>query len=163
MQRTRATTLVLVVVLSTAVGWSVVRVLSSRGVILPAVPWLMVAVLLLIAAVVLAMGLSVRQYLRGKHPTLDPMRAARTAVLAKASCYTGALLAGWYAAQVLAVLGDLGIESQRQRAITAGLAVLGAAVLAVVGLVVERICRVPPPEDPEHVTGTAPQTDPAAG
>jgi hypothetical protein len=163
MQRTRVTTLLLVTVLSTAVGWAVVRVLSSRGVTLPAVPWLMVGVLLLIAAVVLGMGISVRQYLRGKHPTLDPMRAARTAVLAKASCYTGALLAGWYAAQVIAVLGDLGIESQRARAVTAGLAVLGAVVLAVVGLVVEHICRVPPPEDPEHAPGSAPRTDPAAG
>ncbi|WP_454050898.1 DUF3180 domain-containing protein [Cellulomonas sp. Marseille-Q8402] len=165
MQRTRVRTLVLVLVAAAALGWLVVRLLASRGVVLPAVPWAMVAVLVLIAAVVLAMGWSVRQYLRGKHPTLDPMRAARTAVLAKASCYTGALLAGWYAAQVLDVLGDLGIEAQRDRAVAAGLAVLGAVVLAVVGLVVEWFCRVPPPEDPEKAAGPAPDAAPgtAAG
>lgn len=160
MARTRLRTLVLVAVGATALGWLVVRVLGSRGVVLPAVPWAMVAVLVLIAAVVLAMGWSVRKYLRGEHPTLDPLRAARTAVLAKASCYTGALLAGWYAAQVVDVLGDLGIESQRDRALSAGLAVLGAVVLAAVGLVVEWFCRIPPPEDPEQAAGTAPDASP---
>lgn len=160
MERTRVRTLVLLAVGATALGWLVVSVLGSRGLVLPAVPWAMVAVLVLIAAVVLAMGWSVRQYLRGKHPTLDPLRAARTAVLAKASCYTGALLAGWYAAQVIDVLGDLGIESQRDRALSAGLAVLGAVLLAVVGLVVEWFCRIPPPEDPERAPGAAPDASP---
>jgi hypothetical protein len=165
MQRTRVRTLLLVAVGATALGWLVVRLLASRGVVLPAVPWAMVGVLVLIAAVVLGMGWSVRQYLRGKHPTLDPMRAARTAVLAKASCYTGALLTGWYTAQVIDVLGDLGIESQRDRALSAGLAVLGAVVLTVAGLVVEWFCRIPPPEDPELAPGAAPDTSPgtAAG
>ncbi|GIG35390.1 DUF3180 domain-containing protein [Cellulomonas pakistanensis] len=162
MQRTRARTLVLVAVAATALGYLVVRVLGSRGLDLPQVPWLMVAVLVLIAAVVLAMGWSVRQYLRGKHPTLDPLRAARTAVLAKASCYTGALLGGWYAAQVVAVLGDLGIEAQRDRALAAGLAVLGALVLAVAGLVTEWMCRVPPPEDPEGAPGSPRDASPDA-
>lgn len=162
MERTRVRTLLLVAVLATAVGWLVVRALGSRGVVLPQVPWLMVAVLVLIAAVVLAMGWSVRQYLRGKHPTLDPIRAARTAVLAKASCYTGALLAGWYAAQVLDVLRDLGIEAQRDRAVTAGLAVLGALVLASAGLVVEWMCRIPPPEDPEQPPGAPRDASPDA-
>jgi hypothetical protein len=108
------------------------------------------------------MGWSVRQYLRGKHPTLDPMRAARTAVLAKASCYTGALLTGWYAAQVLDVLGDLGIEAQRERALAAGLAVLGALVLAATGLVVEWFCRIPPGDDPEQAPGSPGDASPDA-
>ncbi|HEY0214988.1 MAG TPA: DUF3180 domain-containing protein [Cellulomonas sp.] len=163
MQRTRPTTLLLVAVVAAAAGWAVVSVLSSRGIVLPAVPWLMVAVLVLIAAVVLAMGWSVRQYLRGRRPRMDPIRAARTAVLAQAACYTGSLLAGWYAAQVIAVLGDLGIESQRSRAGSAGLAVLGAVVLAVVGLVVEWFCRVPPPEDPDQIPRPHESPDPAAG
>lgn len=164
MQRTRVRTLVLIAVVAAGAGWLLVRVLGSRGLTLPQVPWPMVAVLLLIAAVVLGMGWSVRQYLRGKHPRLDPLRAARTVVLAKASCYTGALLTGWYAAQVLDVIGDLAIEAQRDRAASAGLAVVGAVLLAVTGLVVEWMCRVPPPEDPDTdgpLPGTAP--DAAAG
>ncbi len=160
MQRTRVRTLLLVAAATTGLGWFVVRALASRGWTMPQVPWLMVAVLVLIAAVVLGLGWSVRQYLRGEHPTLDPLRAARTAVLAKAACYTGALLTGWYAAQVLDVLGDLGIEAQRERALSAGLAVLGAVVLAVAGLVVEWFCRVPPPEDPEQATGPSRDSSP---
>ena len=162
MERTRIRTLLLIAVLSTAVGWAVVRAAGSRGWILPQVPWLMAAVLVLIAGVVLALGWSVRQYLRGKRPNLDPIRAARTAVLAKASCYAGALLAGWYAAQVLDVLGDLGIEAQRDRAGSAGLAVLGAVILTVSGLAVEWFCRIPSPEDPERAMGPPRDASPDA-
>ncbi|RMI03739.1 DUF3180 domain-containing protein [Cellulomonas triticagri] len=162
MQRTRVRTLVLIAVLATGLGWLVVRLVGSRGHTLPQVPWAMVAVLVLIAAVVLGMGWSVRQYLRGKHPSLDPLRAARTAVLAKASCYTGALLAGWYVAQVLDVLGDLGIEAQASRAASAGLAVLGSVVLLVVGLVVEWFCRIPPQDPEERAPGATDPTPPAA-
>jgi len=166
MHRTRWQTLALWAFATTAVSSLVVRALASRGIEAPEVPWLVVAVELVIAAVVLSMGWAVRQFLQGKRPDLSPIRAARTAVLAKASCYTGAVLVGWYGGQVLAVLGDLDIEPQRVRAAAAGLAVLGALVLAVVGLVVEWFCRVPPPEDgakddPSRPREPAP--DPAAG
>lgn len=162
MERTRIRTLLLVAVVSTAVGWAVVRAAGSRGWTLPQVPWPMAAVLALIAGILLSLGWSVRQYLRGKRPNLDPIRAARTAVLAQASCYAGALLAGWYAAQVLDVLGDLGIEAQRDRAASAGLAVLGAVILTVSGLVVEGFCRIPPPEGPEQATGPTRDASPDA-
>ena len=56
-----------------------------------------------IAQEVFVLGWHVRQYLQGKRPDLDALRAARTVVLAKASCYTGALLAGWYGGHVLAL------------------------------------------------------------
>lgn len=162
MHRTRIRTLLVLAAAATALGWLTVRLLASQGWTLPQVPWLMFGVFLLISAVVLAMGWSVRQYLRGKHPSLDPIRAARTAVLAKACCYTGALLAGWYAAQVLDVLGDLAIEAQRNRAESAGLAVLGAVVLVISGLVVEGFCRIPPPEDPEQAAGPGRDASPDA-
>ena len=166
MQRTRAQTLGIVVLLVALPGWLLFRTLASRGVVQPIVPWLVVAVEVVIAAVVLAMGWSVRQYLKGNKPDLDPIRAARTAVLAKASCYTGAVLAGWYGAQVLAVLGDLDVASQRARAVAAGAATVGALVMAAVGLVVEWFCRIPPPEDGAADSGNhsrAPSPDPAAG
>lgn len=166
MHRTRVQTLGIVAVLVALAGWLLFRALASRSVVPPAVPWLVVAVEVVIAAIVLAMGWSVRQYLKGNKPDLDPIRAARTAVLAKSSCYTGAVLAGWYGAQVLAVLGDLDVASQRARAAAAGVAVVGALVMAAVGLVVEWFCRIPPPEDGAADTGNhsrAPSPDPAAG
>jgi len=165
MQRTRPRTLALVVVAVTAVGWALFRGLASRGISPPQVPWLVAVVEVVIAGVVLVMGWAVRQYLRGNRPLLDPIRAARTAVLAKASCYTGAILAGWYASQALAVLGDLEFAAQRQRAIVAGVAAVGAVVMVVVGLVVEWWCQVPPPETRLPEDGARPRDpspDPAS-
>lgn len=161
MHRTRWQTLLLVTVAVAAVTWIVLRAVVGRGGMLPSVPWLVVAVELLIAGVVFSMGWAVRQFLRGKRPTLDPIRAARTAVLAKASCYTGALLAGWYGGQVLAQVSDLSVPGSGGRAAAAGIAAAGAVVLAVVGLVVEWFCRVPPPEEGAEVTRERPAPDPS--
>lgn len=157
MTRTRWQTLLLLAVVVAGLTWLLLRFLEGRGVLAPGVPWLVVGVELLIAGVVLSMGWAVRQFLQGKRPTLDPIRAARTAVLAKAACYTGAVLTGWYGGQVLAVIGDLDLPANPARATAAGIAAGGAVVLAVVGLVVEWFCRVPPPgsEEPQ-----APGTDP---
>ena len=147
MRRTRWQTLVAIAAGVALATWPVLRVLEGQGVTPPPVPWTVFFVCLVIAAVVLRMGWAVRQFLRGDRPDLDPIRAARTAVLAKASCHTGAILLGWYVAQVLLVLGDLEIEPRRDRAVAAGIAALGALVVAVVGLVVEHMCQVPPPSD----------------
>ncbi|NMR20352.1 DUF3180 domain-containing protein [Cellulomonas fimi] len=162
MQRTRWQTLLLVAVATALGGWIVLKALEGEGIGLPPVPWLVVVVLVVISGIVFRMGWAVRQFLRGKRPDLDPIRAARTVVLAKASCYTGSLLTGWYAAQVLLVLGDLDLDSQRERAVTAAIAVAGAVLLAVVGLVVEWFCRVPPPTDEGAEPTGDESTDPAA-
>ena len=162
MQATRWTNLTLLALVTGLLAWLALRTLEGQGVNLPPVPWLVVAVLVVISSIVFAMGWAVRQFLRGKKPTLDPLRAARTAVLAKASSYTGSLLAGWYVAQLLLVLGDLDVASRRARAVSAAAAVGGSVLLAVVGLIVERFCRVPPPSDPPPVRARRDSTDPAA-
>lgn len=161
MRRTRWQTLVGIAVLVGALAAWLTTWLDQRGPGMPHVPWLVVAVELLIAAVVFSMGWAVRQFLRGKRPGLDPIRAARTAVLAKAACYTGALLTGWYGGQAVARLID-GVPGDGSRALAAGIAAGGALVLAVVGLVVEWFCRVPPPGDDEQATDPTATPDPAA-
>lgn len=147
MRRTPVPRLLLVAVVAAAVAAGALRILESRGGSLLPVPLLSSAVVLLIAGVVLRLGWTVRQFTQGTRPGLDPLLAARTVVLASAAAYTGALLTGWYAAHVLVVVGDLQIEVRRDLAVSAGLAMLGTVVLAVVGLVVEKWCEVPPPED----------------
>jgi len=106
MGRTRWQTLVVVAVVVGALAVVLTVQASRRGSGMPQVPWLVVAVELLLAALVFMMGWAVRQFLRGKRPDLSPIRAARTAVLAKACCYTGAPLAGWYGGQALGHLID---------------------------------------------------------
>ena len=149
MTRTSWGRLLLVAFVSTAFSATALRVAESQGTSLLPVPPLSSFVVLLIAAVVGTLGWTVRQYVRGKRPGLDPLLAARTVILAKASAYTGALLSGWYAGQVLLVVRDLEIEARRDLALSAAAALICTIVLAVVGLVVERWCEVPPPENDE--------------
>lgn len=149
MRRTPVRRVVTVAVVATAVAAAILRVVESRGGTLLAVPVVAWVVVLAIAGAVGALGWNVRQYTSGRRPELDMLVAARTVVLATASAYTGALLTGWYAAQVLVVLGDLDIPGRRDVAVTAGIATGAAVVLVVVGLVVERWCEVPPPDDDE--------------
>ncbi|MBO3089949.1 DUF3180 domain-containing protein [Cellulomonas dongxiuzhuiae] len=164
MSATRVRTLVLLAVGVAAVTWWAMRMMVGRGAATPPdVPWLVVVVELLIAGVVASMGWAVRQYQRGKRPLLDPVRAARTAVLAKASCYTGALLTGWYGGQALSLLTDADVPGSTTRAAAAGLAVLGAVALTVVGLVVEHWCRIPPPDAEEPAVPRGADLDPSVG
>jgi hypothetical protein len=150
MARTRWQTLVVIAVALAAVVWIVLDALYRRGTLPPTVSWAVAAVEVVIGAVVLTMGWTVRQYLQGKRPTLDPIRAARTAVLAKAACYTGSVLLGWYGGQVLLYVSNLEGPGNGGRAGAAAIAAGGALVLVVVGLVVEWFCRIPPPEDEKH-------------
>ena len=143
------------------VGWIGLRLWATNGGELPMVPWTAAAVMLVLAAVVLALGWPVRQWTKGRRERpLDPLRAARTVVLAKASQYSGALLAGWYAAQVLALLPTADVESRRAVLVRAVVSLLSAVVLWVVGWLVERWCRVDLTDDDEHHPGGP--TSPAA-
>lgn len=147
MRRTRVRTLLAVAVGVTVVGTLLLRLLETRGTYLPGAAWVEVVALVLLAALVLWAGLSVRAYQRGDKPDLDPLRAARTFAMAKAAAYTGALLTGRYAAAVLVVLPQLEVEARRGQAIVSGAAVVAAVGLAVVGLVVEKFCELPPREN----------------
>lgn len=160
MRRTPWTRLLLVAVLVTGLSFGGLRVAESRGASLLPVPLLSSLVVLVIAGVVVSLGWNVRQYTQGKRPGLDPLLAARTVVLATASAYTGAVLTGWYAAHVLVTVGDLAIAARRELATSAVVALVFTVLLAVVGLVVERWCEVPPPEGEEP---GAPGTSAASG
>ncbi len=162
MARTRWQTLLLIAAAAAAATWALYDALLRGGALPPQVPWLVVGVEVLIAAVVFSMGWAVRQYIRGKRPGLDPIRAARTAVLAKAACYTGAVLLGWYGGQLIVLVLRLDTPGQGARVLAAALAALGALSLAAVGLVVERFCRVPPPEGTQPADQAVADPPPAA-
>lgn len=155
MRRTPWPRLVGIALLAGLVALAGLRIADALGYVARPVPLLAPLAVALIAAVVLGAGWNVRQYTRGKRPGLEPIVAARTVVLATAACYTGALLAGWYGAQVVSVLGDLAIAGRREIAVAAGIGLLASVALAVVGLVVERWCEVRPPDD-EGESGRTP-------
>ena len=139
--------LVVVALAVATLGWVLLDQARGRGTMLSPVRWPVHVGLLLLCVGVVVAGLQVRSYLRGRRPSFDGLRAARTLVLAQAAALTGAGLTGWYAAQVLLVVGDLGFEPMRDRAIGAVAAALLSVVLTVAGCVVERWCRIASPHD----------------
>ncbi len=145
----RLSQLVAVAVLVGGLGWVGLKVYLNRGNLLPYVSWVSAVTVVLAAALVLAAGLPVRTFLRGQATrTLSPIRAARTLVLAQAAAITGAGVTGWYVAVLALVVPDLELASAQSLLWPAVAAAVGGAVLATVGLVVQRMCRIDPPDDP---------------
>jgi len=109
---------------------------------LPALPLYAPVTIVLLAVVEAAMARVVRDRLAGTGRPLDPLQAARAAVLAKASSTTGALLLGGYGgvlAWLLPRRGELALADRD--AVVAGLSVLACLGLVVAALLLERSCR----------------------
>nr|WP_269329483.1 DUF3180 domain-containing protein [Kineosporia babensis] len=148
-------------VVSTAVCWVLLDTWTGQGHQAPPLPWTAVAGLVVLVLVMIAAGLPMRRWQRtapaersGVRRPIDPLVAARTAVLAKAAAYGGALILGWYLGQGLVLLPDL-LGDRLTRFVTALVAAAGALALSVAGFVVQRWCRVPPddedqPRDPSE-------------
>jgi Protein of unknown function (DUF3180). len=126
-----------------ALAYPGLRVWTGRGHELPPASWGAVIVLVFMACGVFFAGLPIRRFLRGqaKKP-LNPLRAMRTLVLAQAAALTGALVAGWYLAQVLVLWPDLDIGSVRAVAVRLAALAAGGVLMAIAGLVAQAMCRV---------------------
>lgn len=123
-------------------------VVVRTGELVPRPPLLAAVLLTVMAGLVLRIARPVRQYLRGKATgSLDPLRAARTVVLAQAAALTGAAVAGWYAGQLAVVLTELSLVANRARILPLALLVLAGVVLAGAGIVAQRWCRIDPRAD----------------
>lgn len=110
----------------------------------PAVPWLTLVLLLVIAGLVLRFGYAVRSYQRGRGADLSAIRAARTLALAQAAAVTGAAVGGLYLGQLLAVLPDRDLRVVQGLTGRFTLAVLAAGLVSAAGLVAQHWCRIPP-------------------
>jgi hypothetical protein len=143
----RIFTALLVALVSITVCWVGLDIWTGHGNEPLPLSWFSVVATVALVAVVIAAGLPVRNWVSGQRERrLDPLVAARTAVLAKAAAYGGAALTGWFLSQALSLLPEL-VGDRRDRFI-AGLAGAGAAVaVSVAGFVVQRWCRIPPDDD----------------
>lgn len=148
----RTTTLVLATLATTTVAWLVLRSLGGN---LPDPGWVGVGVMVLLGGGLLVAGWQVRRVRDGRSDgSVTALRAARTLVLAQAAALTGSVLVGWYTANVLALLPDADVPSQRAHLAPFAVHAVVAAVLAVAGMVVQRWCRVRP-RDEDDDTPTA--------
>jgi Na+/proline symporter len=132
----------------TVVAYPALRFWDGRGHELPAGSWGGVIVLVFMACGVFFAGLPIRRFLRGqaKKP-LNPLRAMRTLVLAQAAALTGALVAGWYLAQLLVLAPDLDVHSVRVVAVRLGALAAGGVLMSIAGLLTQAMCRVDKPDD----------------
>ena len=148
-QRIRVQTLVLVA----AVDRHHRRSPSSRsspasGSLVPRPPCCSGVLLVAMGGLVLWLARPVRRYLHGRATTpLDPLRAARTVVLAQAAALTGSAAAGWYAGQLAVVAERPLARREPGPAAAAGALVVAGVALAAAGLVAQRWCRVDPPDE----------------
>jgi hypothetical protein len=116
---------------------------TGRGGYLPQPSWGGFIVLVFMACGVFFAGLPVRRFLRGKATkTLNPIRAMRTLVLAQACALTGAVVAGWYVAQVLVMVPILDVSSRRTVALRLVALAAGGVLMVVAGLLTQAMCRV---------------------
>lgn len=147
----RGVTIRLILLLGVGVGfvaYPALRLWAGRGHVLPAASWGGVIVLAFMAFGVFFSGLPIRRFLRGqaKKP-LNPLRAMRTLVLAQAAALTGALVAGWYLAQLLVLAPNLDVSSVRVVAVRLGALAAGGALMSIAGLLTQAMCRVDKPDD----------------
>jgi len=102
-----------------------------------------------IVVLTLVLGIRVRRWRNGdKKKMLNPILAAWTLVLAQACAYTGSVLLGWHAGIFVDQLRLWNLRSDQTLAWQALVMAGGGLVMIVVGLMVERFCRIPP-EDGE--------------
>jgi hypothetical protein len=139
-----------------ALSYGAVDLWLTRGTP-PGVPVLAPFVLLLLAVVALATGLSLRARFKAQRERrvdakpVDPLTAARAVVFAKASALVAALIGGLYGGYGLYLWLHLDNDARREQAARCGFSVAAAVLLVLAALFLERVCRVP--DDPEQPGG----------
>lgn len=141
--------LVALAALAGAVGWGIsALVMGQAGRIVP-VPSLAPITMWMLAVALLGWTLLARPRLLrqpGSRP-MPPLLAARTAALAMAGSRTGALIGGFYAGVLLAVIPRTETETGLSTLWAAALTVAASILLIVVALWLERLCQLPARDD----------------
>ncbi|WP_210507689.1 DUF3180 domain-containing protein [Naasia sp. SYSU D00057] len=132
------------------VGWllQVGLAAGGRAAIVP--PYSLPVTLLAIGLIVVLAGWPIRQAVRGTSKRrIDPFRALRVLLLAKASTLVGALLGGAALGIALYLLSRPVLPPPASLVATL-VTLVAAIVLVVCGLLVEHWCRIPPEDDAER-------------
>ena len=158
MNRTRSTTVVIVGLVGIVLGLLTNAGLAATGAALLVPPVVLGVTLAVIGFVVAALAWPIRRAVRGTAPLrIDPFRAARTAVLAKACAITGALLTGFMIGLLLYLVTRSVLAGTSSIWLTV-ISGIGGAILLVGGLLAEWFCTLPPPsdDDDDHPGGVGP-------
>ena len=142
-------------------GWLVVVIANAFDLIPPEVPWTAPIGLILVAALVGALAYATHQRIQVRRERIEPQRAVALLVLGKASALAGALVAGGYFAFALMFLARLDAAAPRDRVIRSAVAIVAGVALCIMGLLLERACKVPtePDEDADAGEGDGLEAD----
>jgi hypothetical protein len=156
MTPTRPGTLLAVALVAFGAGVLLVVLIDAAANRLLLVPWGAALAMGLVALAVLGWTLLARPRLlrRPGHAPMDPILAARTAALAMAGSRTGAAVAGFYLGAAAALLPAADTEAGRSSAGAAAATAAAGAVLAIVALWLEGMCRLPGSDDDPTTRGT---------
>lgn len=149
MKRTHASSLVAFGAVGLVLGYlgELAVVASGAAVLVP--PLSLPVTLVAVGAFVVALAWPIRRAVKGTGRRVDPFRAMRVAVLAKACSLSGALVTGLGAGLTLFLLTRTVLPAGG----TVWLAVataIGAALLLAAGLIAEHFCTLPPDEPEEE-------------
>lgn len=140
---TRIAALVVVFLLAGGLGYAIVPLSVALNGSAPQVQWSSVGALFVIAIVVFFLANSTHRTVHRERRYMDARRAVRLLLLAKASAWTGAILAGGYLGFGLQFIDELNIPVPQERVIRSVCAAIAATLIVVAGLLLERACRVP--------------------
>ena len=150
MTPTRIGTLVALLLGTAALAWGALQITTNRGGMLPQLTWTAPSGIAVLAVAVLLTALALRSRLARPEKRPHPLAMARLAVLGKANAHVGPLVGGLYAGYLLVLLPGMDIEPRRDRAVLCLVALLASLALSGAGLLLERLCRVPPSDiDPD--------------
>ncbi|HWU45903.1 MAG TPA: DUF3180 domain-containing protein [Humibacter sp.] len=152
MKRTHATSLMAIGVLGLAVGFLLETALVGTGSPLLIPPLALPVTLIAIGVIVVLLALPVRRAVHADVKThIDPFRAMRVAVLAKACSLTGSLLGGVGVGMLIYVLTRSVLPGSASVWLTAAVA-FGGIALMIGGLIAEFFCTLPPPSDEDETS-----------
>ncbi|CAN5215267.1 hypothetical protein BH09ACT6_BH09ACT6_06090 [soil metagenome] len=151
MKRTRPLTLVLLGIAGVLAGFFLEVALASSGQPIVALPLSLSITLVAAGAIVVVLAVPIARAIRGTNPhPINPFRAMRVAVLAKASSMVGSLIAGVGLGVVVYLLTRAVVPAVASLWLGVAAAVAGAVLLAC-GLVAEKLCTLPPDDhDPDR-------------
>lgn len=139
-------------------GWFATLLTTRYSLSTPVLPLTALVTMGVIVVLTLVLGIRVLRWRNGKKKKkmLNPILAAWTLVLAQACAYTGIVLLGWHAGIFVDQLRLWNVRSNQGITWQALAMAGGGLVMVVVGLVVERFCRIPP-EDGDTDAAPGPQ------
>lgn len=153
---TRGPILILVLLICVLTGWALTQIVESYGGNLPEIPWSTPLLLGIVAGVLAVIAWDLRRRLErpGSHKEhrehgasrpkeVNPLHAARMVVLSKAASHGGVIMTGLYLGFAWYLLPDLDSQQRRARLVVAAISALLALAITTIGLLMERILRLP--------------------